>query len=149
MDMDTLEHRVSLFRKYLQYSGLAFKQYQEDGVRWCLHNELRTDPPENIRGGFIADEMGLGKTILMLGLVVCHYVPKTLIVLPIALLEQWYSQIYRTTGHKPLVFHGTDKKKITLDMLEKSILVITTYDMISLSKKKREKRKKNDKISNL
>jgi SNF2 family DNA or RNA helicase len=100
-----------------------------------LNNELREDPVCSIRGGFIADEMGLGKTIMMIGTMLCNFVAKTLIVVPPVLIDQWYVQIYRTTGHKPLIYHGDDKKKITIEELNNNKIVITTYGAITLTKK--------------
>ena len=88
------------------------------------------------RGGFIADEMGLGKTIMMIGVMLCNYVKRTLIVLPPILIDQWFLQIYRTTGHKALIYHGANKKKITLDMLMGATIVITTYGAITMTKKR-------------
>ena len=76
---EILSERIKLFQMYLKRSGMEFKQYQYDGVLWCLKNELRPDPPCKIRGGFIADEMGLGKTILMIGTFVANFLQKTLI----------------------------------------------------------------------
>ena len=125
----------TLFKKYLNRSGMDYNQYQYDGVKWCLHNETRSDPSCGVRGGFIADEMGLGKTIMMIGLMLCNYLPRTLIVLPPVLIDQWAVQIYKTTGHKALVYHGDDKKHISLDDLNKANIVIASYSAISLTKK--------------
>jgi SNF2 family DNA or RNA helicase len=130
-----LDERIELFNRYLDKTGLEHKKYQHDGVRWILNNELRDDPLCGVRGGFIADEMGLGKTIMMIGTFFCNFLPKTLIVVPPILVEQWRSQIYKTTGHKPLVYYGPDKKKITAEELSKAIIVITSYE---LTKVKRE-----------
>ena len=105
---DDIASRMETFSKYLDRSGMDHKKYQEDGVKWCLENELRPEPPANVRGGFIADEMGLGKTIIMIGTFVANPMLKTLIILPPVLVEQWVAQIYRTTGHTPIVFHGAD-----------------------------------------
>jgi SNF2 family DNA or RNA helicase len=63
--MTDLDSRMELFTKYLDRTNMEHKEYQYEGVRWCLNNELRDDPPCDVRGGFIADEMGLGKTIMM------------------------------------------------------------------------------------
>jgi SNF2 family DNA or RNA helicase len=126
--------RMELFNTYLDRTGLDHKDYQQDGVKWCLNNELRENPPHKVRGGFIADEMGLGKTILMIGTMVANFVTSTLIVLPPVLLDQWYLQIYRTTGHKAFIYHGSAKKTITLEQLEQKIIVLTTYGAISLTR---------------
>jgi len=129
-----LEEKLNLFKKYLDRTNMDHKQYQYEGVKWCLTNELRPNPPCNVRGGFIADEMGLGKTIMMIGTFLGNFVKKTLIVVPPILIDQWYVQIYKTTGHKSLIYHGEDKKKITIDHLNKEIIVITTYGAITMTK---------------
>jgi SNF2 family DNA or RNA helicase len=120
--------------KYLDRTGMDRKQYQFEGIRWILNNELRSDPVCNVRGGFIADEMGLGKTIMMIGTMLCNFVSKTLIVVPPVLIDQWYIQIYRTTGHKALVYHGEEKNDIDFDILNTSKIVITTYGAITLTR---------------
>lgn len=142
--MTTIEERMQMFKKYLDYSKMEHKQYQYDGVRWCLNNELRENPLCGIRGGFIADEMGLGKTIMMIGLMYSNFMSKTLIVLPPILIDQWYSQIYKTTGHKAVIYHGENKKKFTLDKLNTSRIVITSYGAITLTKKQIKEKTSND-----
>lgn len=138
MDIDS---RMDIFKLYLDRTNMDHKDYQYDGVRWCLNNELRDDAPCNVHGGFIADEMGLGKTIMMIGLMFCNIVPRTLIVLPPILIDQWYVQILRTSGHKPLIYHGDAKKTITLDQLNAAKIVITSYGAITLSKKETASKK--------
>jgi len=133
LEPDCIDERMDRFGKYLDRSGMDHKKYQFDGVRWILNNELAVNPVANVRGGFIADEMGLGKTIMMIGTMLCNFVDKTLIVLPPVLIDQWYVQILRTTGHKALIYHGEDKKLIDLDLLNSAKIVLTTYGAITLS----------------
>jgi SNF2 family DNA or RNA helicase len=147
--MDTnIYTRVDKFKSYLDYAKFDHKSYQYDGVRWILNNELRDfnslKNGLNVRGGFIADEMGLGKTIMMIGTMLCNYLPRTLIVLPPALIDQWSVQIYRTTGHKPIIFYGDNKKKLSVEKLNAAPIVITSYGAITLTKKQINDFKKNN-----
>jgi len=137
------EERMEIFKKYLNRTHMDHKQYQYEGVRWILNNELRVNPVCGVRGGFIADEMGLGKTIMMIGALLCNLVERTLIVVPPVLIDQWYVQIYRTTGHKPIIYHGENKKIITEEQLNKSIIVITSYGAINLTKKQLKNQESN------
>ena len=123
------------FDWFLKKANIEFKQHQYDGVQWCVHNETRDDLPTSARGGFIADEMGLGKTITMIAVMITNFKFKTLIVLPNVLIDQWIHEIYRTTGHIPLLFYGANKKNITIEDIIKAPIVITSYNTISISKK--------------
>jgi len=125
-----LENRMERFRLLLQNANFEFKDYQYEGVKWCIKNELNPMPPENCRGGIIADEMGLGKTIMMIGTMFVNYLPQTLIVVPPVLIQQWYNEIYRTAGHKPLLFYGPDKKQITQNIIQRSPIILTTYNTL-------------------
>jgi SNF2 family DNA or RNA helicase len=110
-----------------------------EGVNFCIRNETQGQviTGKTIYGGIIADEMGLGKTIQMLGTVVSHWVPKTLIVVPRALLEQWEKVILKTLGHKVFVYHGGSR---SIAALQTRPIVLTTYGLIAIgpSKKKRK-----------
>ena len=129
-----IDKHMDSFSNYLHHSSMDYKQYQYDGVRWCLENELRLDPVGGVRGGFIADEMGLGKTIMMIGTCLSNFVSNTIIILPPVLIEQWASQILKTTGHKALLYYGVNKKKIRLEDLKKAPIVIASYEGICLDK---------------
>lgn len=133
---DEIESSMVLFDKYLDRSGLDKKEYQYNGVKWCVKNEL--DNFMGIRGGFIADEMGLGKTITMIGLMIANRFKRTLIVLPPVLIEQWYNQIYKTTGHKAFIYHGKNKKleNLDIDAFFDAPIVLTTYGAIRVKKAK-------------
>jgi len=106
------------FDNFLTFAGLQKKEYQTEGIQFCLKNELASDLlPHQVRGGIVADEMGLGKTIMMIGLILANFQKRTLVVLPVALVKQWEQQILKNTGHQALVFYGAEKKKITQQML--------------------------------
>jgi SNF2 family DNA or RNA helicase len=126
-----INKKMDIFKRFLDYSNMEHKQYQYDGVKWCLKNEFYDG---GVKGGIIADEMGLGKTIMMIGTFISNILPKTLIVLPVVLLDQWYNQILKTTGHKAVIYHGNNKKKYNFDKLMSSStrIVITTYHTITI-----------------
>ena len=116
------------FHDFLTFAGLQRKEYQTEGIKFCLKNELASSSlPHQICGGIVADEMGLGKTIMMIGLILANFQKRTLIVLPVALVKQWEQQILKNTGHQALVFYGAAKKTITQQMLQSAPVVITTY----------------------
>jgi len=126
---------------FLEKSKLDFKQYQYDGVKWAIENELKDELRDDattsldvrVKGGFIADEMGLGKTITMLGIIFANYQKKTLVVLPNTLILQWASEIFRLTGYKPIIYHGTNKKKVSMSDLENAHIVLTSYSTVAQS----------------
>ncbi len=66
------------------WSTFAYKPHQEVGIKWMLEREA-SEP----RGGILCDEMGLGKTIQMLGLIKTNPGSNTLLVAPVAVLNQW------------------------------------------------------------
>jgi len=129
---NVIETRMARFINLIEKAKLDFKTYQYSGVEWCLRNEIRPNPIDNIRGGFIADEMGLGKTIMMIGVMFTNFLPRTLIVVPIILLHQWRDELLRITGHNPLIYHGSQRNKLTLEKLQNAPIVLTTYNTLTL-----------------
>lgn len=128
------------FQHFLSHGETGYKQHQYDGVEWCVAKENQDTAEHDVRGGFIADEMGLGKTIMMIGLMVVNFLSyrRTLVVLPTVLVQQWADEIYKTTGHRVLIFHGAQKKKITRVQLENAPIVLTTYGTVAVSLRKIE-----------
>jgi len=121
---------MSRFNYLLETAKFDFKQYQYDGVQWCVKNELRPNPVGNARGGFIADEMGLGKTIMMIGTMFVNFLPRTLIVVPPVLIQQWFKEIYNSSGHRALLYYGPAKKTITQADINVAPIVLTTYNTL-------------------
>ena len=126
------------FQDYLNYSNLDAKDYQRNGVEWCIARESPTS--EHCRGGIIADEMGLGKTIMMIGTLLANFSMPNLIVLPVVLVEQWKEQFERTTGHSPLIYHGSHKKKVSVEQLQKTPIVLTTYGTVLTDSQTKDKK---------
>jgi SNF2 family DNA or RNA helicase len=119
------------FQDFLTFAGLDPKPHQEQAVKWMLEREKNSWM--NVHGGIIADEMGLGKTIMMIGTILANVTSRTLIVLPLALLEQWRREIERTTGIRALVYHGAMKKQTPFEILSSSPVVLVTYGEVQIS----------------
>lgn len=89
-------------RKPMIPSGLlphvALKPHQEVGVAWLQH--LWEASPEHCRGTVLADDMGLGKTLQLLAFIAGAHeadpaLPPSLVVAPVALLENWRNELER------------------------------------------------------
>jgi len=117
-----------------------------------------------VRGGILADEMGMGKTLEMLSLVVSNplnledisqrsgsYIPSktTLIICPLSVLHQWYSEIKRHTQKDSIsvyIYHGANRRG-DLNYLTQFDIVLTTYATLATefpSQSKQAKGKKAD-----
>ena len=128
---EEIESAVSGFKSLLVKANMEEKPHQIEGVKWCVWNELTLN-----KGGLIADEMGLGKTLQMLGVINAREVLNTLIVVPLALLNQWEQAVINILGKAPLVYHGNNKRRIDDTKLSEASIVITTYGEITLLKGK-------------
>ena len=137
---DTNQSDTNQFAAFLNQTGLESKEHQHFAVNWCVTNEknghLIVTPKKQrvVRGGLIADEMGLGKTIQMLGTMYCNAQSRTLIVLPLALLEQWTTVVTDLLTTSVIVFHGPKASKMSKSDLEAANAVITTYGKLGIGK---------------
>ena len=140
-NQEIINNKMKKFNILLGRANFEAKEYQQQGIEWCLRRELNK---EKVKGGIVADEMGLGKTMMMIGLMFVNFKRRTLIVVPPVLLEQWAKEIYKCSGHRALKYHGSDKNSITEEELSKAPIVLTTYNMLLLSKSKNEKKPKEN-----
>ncbi len=77
---------------------VTLKPHQELGVAWLQH--LWAASPGRCRGTVLADDMGLGKTLQLLTFIASAHeadpsLPPSLVVAPVALLENWRNELDR------------------------------------------------------
>ena len=94
----------------------TLKPHQHVGVAWLQH--LWEASPDSCRGTVLADDMGLGKTLQLLTFIAACFeedpsLPPALVVAPVALLENWRSELDRffESGTLPLLMLYGDKLK--------------------------------------
>jgi SNF2 family DNA or RNA helicase len=116
------------YESFVRRAGYDPKQHQSDAVTWCSNRERES---ADHKGGILADEMGLGKTIVMLSLIQARPKNHTLIVLPLAILRQWYETIRLTCRYNAPIYHGSDKVLYTKEFLEQCPIILTTYGEIA------------------
>ena len=64
-------------------------EHQIKGIQWMVERELHGVHP----GGFLCDEMGLGKTVQVIGTMMRNKLRRTLIIVPVSLVNQWIEHI--------------------------------------------------------
>jgi SNF2 family DNA or RNA helicase len=119
------------YKTFCERFGLAFKPHQELAVSWCLERERK--PRKLGHGGLIADEMGLGKTYQMMAVILGNLLQNTLIVCPVALLDQWaavLNQCRTEDSPEVIIYRGSQRRHVSLEALSSSIC-LTTYGEIS------------------
>merc|ERR1711879_279885 len=122
----------------------ALKSYQRKGLHWLVSKEN----DKKWRGGMLCDDMGLGKTVQMIALMCANRCNEqdhrpNLIVAPVALLEQWESEIRKwskRTFPKIIRYHGYGRTK-KIEQLKKADIIITSYGLVG---NERPTKSKND-----
>jgi len=101
--------------------------YQAHGIAW-MHDVV------NRTGGLVlADEMGLGKTLQIIGLLLLdrpsHEAP-ALVVCPTTLIANWVRELTRFAPSLDIVVHRGSNRARLHRQLQRSRVVITTYDTL-------------------
>ncbi|KIY68112.1 hypothetical protein CYLTODRAFT_351900 [Cylindrobasidium torrendii FP15055 ss-10] len=144
--------------------GFKLLHHQVQARKWMASRE---DANAKRYGGILADDMGLGKTIQALVRIVEGKAKKrdredgwsgsTLVVVPLAVMNQWADEARKMTGLKVMTHHGASRTADP-DVLRKHHIVVTTYDVLKSEhkafmpdvkdeSKTKSKKKKNDDYS--
>ncbi|WWC61348.1 uncharacterized protein I303_103929 [Kwoniella dejecticola CBS 10117] len=122
--------------------------HQVLGVDFMIEKEKA----QKYLGGINADAMGLGKTVQSIATIASHQsedprVKGTLIIAPLALLQQWKNEIESKTTPgllRVLIYHGQKRTK-TKNHLKQYDVVLTTYGTLVAESGPKEKKKKKKK----
>ncbi|KKK25771.1 hypothetical protein ARAM_002027 [Aspergillus rambellii] len=117
-------------------------EHQTLGLAW-----MKSMEEQEQKGGILADDMGLGKTIQAISLIVSRQSTDperktTLIIAPVALLQQWKREIEKMLRPKyqlkVYILHG-EKRGATFRDLKCYDVVLTTFGTLSSELKRVEK----------
>jgi len=74
-------------------SDFTLFPYQATAVQWLRTMENNLTVRNSMKGGILADDMGFGKTKMVAALCESNYVPNTLIITPLNLMDQMVYEI--------------------------------------------------------
>lgn len=149
----TVTEKVDMSKARVPGMQCTLLPHQIQGIEWMRRREQG-----KAKGGILADDMGLGKTIQMLALITQHNslgalqgeepeednsdnlvgltdrnvfrsgTKTTLIIAPVAVMEQWQREANEKSGHKlsAYIHHGPRRAAHTKD-LKAFDIVITSY----------------------
>ena len=129
----SLNRKLRKGRLIMEQHGYTLRDYQVDGVKWMVSQELKKE----FNGGILADDPGLGKTIQTAALMAA--IPKkTLIIVPTAVLTQWYNIMGQIFGFEQVYMHyGSDRMRSKQDIISLDFSICITSHMSSVSRKKK------------
>jgi len=118
----TTEQQYNLAKDKL--NGRLFAPYQREGVLWLLTMENQNSGP---KGGILADEMGLGKTVQLVAAMLGNPKPRTLIVVPKSIINQWKEEINRFAPNLTInIYDGPDRRIKEADVTLAPYTLLTT-----------------------
>ena len=108
-------------------AGNRLHQHQLTAVDWMI----RREEDMAYRGGFLCDEMGLGKTMTTASLLMNKPVAKTLILTPLAVVQQWV-ELLQNTGLAVMTF-GKSGWTLVAGNVRRGSVYIANYDKLLTS----------------
>ncbi len=99
------------------------RSYQIFGVQYALHQKRV----------LLGDEMGLGKTVTALGLLNHLYNEgdrRFLVIMPLAVLENWRREIVKHTNFVPYVLHGETLEEDITSWVSQGGIALATFESI-------------------
>lgn len=122
----------------------ALYKHQREGVEWLIKREQYVKFP----GGLLCDEPGMGKTIQMGACMSLNPVKNTLLILPNAVIGQWYETLRKMLPRASIYIHHSSTKITDISILDKAsmnIVIVTISGIMNplLNTKKKKKKKKN------
>jgi SNF2 family DNA or RNA helicase len=114
------------------WPGFKYLDHQIAGVNWMLSKEREGTlwNGDHIFGGLQCDDMGVGKTIQMTATILHNPVPKTLLLVPIAMIETWQSVLTRAGLNVFLVNKGNSWNIASKFRPKKPQVYVTNYEKI-------------------
>jgi SNF2 family DNA or RNA helicase len=107
-------------------------QHQLEGFQWLCSLQDKN------RGGLLADDMGLGKTIQVISYLLYqkekNNLGPTLIILPIALIENWVEEInkFAPALSSSIYIHRGSNRLKSSEVISRYELIFTSYDTLKL-----------------
>lgn len=118
----TMQQQYDLATKSL--NGRLFIPYQREGVQWMLGMENQESGP---KGAILSNEMGLGKSVQLIATMLGNPKPRTLLIVPKSIVNQWVEEINRFAPKLTInVYDGPDRK------LEPADITIAPYTVVSV-----------------
>ncbi|KAM3578372.1 hypothetical protein VKS41_009118 [Umbelopsis sp. WA50703] len=165
-DIEDDDEELDESKRHIEGLKVALMKHQVRGVQWMIDREAN----KSSNGGILADDMGLGKTIQTMGLLLstlneCENTNAlerngssrptknkkiTLIVTPLALIQQWANEIRSKTQDgriKVLVHHGQSRSRDATSFLHYDV-IITTYQVVASDYPAIEKGRKKKQVIN-